>query len=137
LIRHLHRTVPQKYHAILTPDYSVGCKRRVFDSAWFPGLNDPKIELTTQPLTSVHPRSVKLGPGQSYPKESDAPQREIAADVIILANGFEVERWGHPLSVVGRDGKEMLEVMEERGGPQAYQGTPQYGTGPYISDPGD
>ena len=111
---------------MLTPDYGVGCKRRIFDKTWFPSLQSDKIELTTQPLTEIRPRSVVIGPGQSYPEKSpnDIPdKREIQADVMILANGFETTRWLHPLKVVGQDKKDLVEEMEARGGPQAYQGT--------------
>jgi len=108
---------------MLTPDYGVGCKRRIFDATWFKSLNDDKIELTTLPLTHVHEKSVTLGPGRNFPK-SDAPEQEIEipADVIILGNGFEVLHWFHPLEVVGRGGKSLQEVFKERGGPQMYMG---------------
>jgi hypothetical protein len=32
LLAHMKKTVPKKYHEILTPDYGVGCKRRIFDA---------------------------------------------------------------------------------------------------------
>ncbi|KAJ8608666.1 hypothetical protein MRB53_039550 [Persea americana] len=125
LLRHMKNTVPAKYHAMLTPDYGVGCKRRIFDASWFPGLNDSRIELTTQPLKAVKPKSVVIGPGQTYPR--DAPnvatdEREIPADVIILANGFETRRFAHPLKILGRGGVDLIEEMDRRGGPQAYNG---------------
>lgn len=129
LLKHLKKTVPEKYQDILTPDYGVGCKRRIFDATWFPGLNDPKLELTTQPLTAVGESSVTIGPGTTYqgpnPSEYKGPteQREIHADVLILANGFDTTRWLHPLKVVGKDGHDLVTVMDERGGPQAYLGT--------------
>jgi len=128
LLHHMQNTVPKKYHEILTPDYGVGCKRRIFDASWFPGLNDPVIELTTLPLTSVAEKSVTLGPGRTYPDPkvaSNAPshQVEIPADVIILANGFETTTWLHPLEITGRGGKKLHDVFDERGGPQMYMGT--------------
>ena len=126
LIRHMEKTVPQKYHEILTPDYGLGCKRRLMDASWFPGLNDSNIELTTQPLKSVSAKSVTIGPGQTYPETGPnvaTDEREISADVIVLANGFVTSKWLHPLKVVGRGGKDLVQVMDERGGPQAYQGT--------------
>jgi cation diffusion facilitator CzcD-associated flavoprotein CzcO len=125
MIQHLHKTVPEKYHEILTPDYGIGCKRRIFDKRWFKSLHDPKIELTTQPMTRVTVRGVVIGPGQIYPADakSDLPEKEVPADIIILANGFDTVKWLHPLKVVGQGGKEVTQVMEERGGPQAYQGT--------------
>lgn len=128
LIQHMKRVVPEQYHEILTPDYGVGCKRRVFDAFWLESLNDPKIEITTQPITSVQPHGVTLGPGRTYPdpkdKDSKAPtdEKHLPADVIILANGFELTTWLSPLKVIGKGGAVMQEVWDERGGPQAYMG---------------
>jgi cation diffusion facilitator CzcD-associated flavoprotein CzcO len=122
----MKKIVPEKYHEIMTPDYGVGCKRRIFDKRWLQSLNDPKVELTTQPLKRVTETGVVIGPGVTYPrgaKEEDHPAQEIRADIIVLANGFDVTRWLHPLKVIGKDGKDLVQVMEERGGAQAYQGT--------------
>lgn len=111
---------------MLTPDYGVGCKRRLFDATWFPGLHDDDLELTTQTLKRVQANSVVLSAGQTYPKNGpqiSTDEREVEADVIILANGFNTTKWLHPLAIKGRDGQDLVEVMEQRGGPQAYQGT--------------
>ena len=129
LMKHMKKTVPEKYHEILTPNYGVGCKRRISDNAWLPEMNNPKFHLTTQPLTSVQPNGVTLGPGRTYPDPKDssskAPMDEVKlpADTIILANGFDVSTWLHPLKVVGKEGKQLQEVWDERGGPQAYMGS--------------
>ncbi|KAI9827508.1 MAG: hypothetical protein M1832_004858 [Thelocarpon impressellum] len=128
LLKHMKASVPEKYHEILTPDYGVCCKRRIFDATWFPGLNNPKIELTTLPLTSIQPRGVTLGPGRTYPPAksvSSVPTDEVQlpADTIILANGFEVGDWVTPLKIRGKAGKLLQDVWEERGGAQAYLGT--------------
>ncbi|KAJ5047307.1 uncharacterized protein L3040_003136 [Drepanopeziza brunnea f. sp. 'multigermtubi'] len=129
LLAHMRKTVPEKYHEILTPNYGVGCKRRIFDAAWLPSLNDPAIELTTLPLRSIGEKTVTLGPGRSYPDmsvtTSNAPSHELTtpADIIILANGFETTKWLHPLDVTGRDGKKLHDVFDERGGAQMYMGT--------------
>ncbi|KAF2761812.1 FAD/NAD(P)-binding domain-containing protein [Pseudovirgaria hyperparasitica] len=129
LRRHIKKTTPEKYHEILTPNYGVGCKRRIFDATWYPGLNDPKIEVTTQPLTHVHEHTVTIGPGRTYPDPKDtsskAPmdKKEIPADMIIMANGFDTTVWLHPLVVKGRNGVDLLQQMQDRGGPQLYQGT--------------
>jgi len=125
LMRRMRRIVPEKYHEILTPDYGVGCKRRIFDKRWYQSLNNPKIELTTQPLTRVKENSVIIGPGAVYPKDAKngLAEREVPADVIVLANGFDTTKWLHPLRVAGKDGKDLVDTMDERGGPQAYLGT--------------
>ena len=128
LLHHMRRSVPEKYHEILTPDYGVGCKRRIFDATWFPGLHDPNVDLTTQPLTSLQAKSVTLGPGRTYPdpKNTSSPARTdeitLPADTVILANGYDVTTWLHPLRIRGKGGKYMHDVWEERGGPQAYMG---------------
>ena len=107
----------------------MGCKRRIFDAFWLDSLNDPKIDLTTQPITSLQPRGVTLGPGRMYPssetKDSKAPtdERRLPADVIVLANGFELTTWLSPLRVIGKGGAVMQEVWDERGGAQAYMGS--------------
>jgi cation diffusion facilitator CzcD-associated flavoprotein CzcO len=126
VLKHMRKTVPEKYHAIMTPDYGVGCKRRIFDKRWLKSLNNEKIELTTQPMNRVTESGVVIGPGATYPAnatEQDYPEREIPADVIVLANGFDTTRWLHPLKVVGKGGQDLVQLMEERGGAQAYQGT--------------
>ena len=129
LLMHMKKTVPEKYHEIMTPNYGVGCKRRIFDEYWLESMNDPKYTLTTQPLKRVYSHSVRLGPGRTYPdisnKDSRAPIDEVdlPADTIILANGFDLTTWLHPLHVIGKGGQVMQDVWDERGGPQAYQGT--------------
>lgn len=128
LLKHMRKQAPDKYHEILTPNYGVGCKRRIFDYEWLRSLNDPKIELSTLPLTEVHEHSVTIGPGRCYPDpknvESSVPmeKREVPADAIILANGFNTTRWFHPLDIKGRGGADLVDTMESRGGPQAYLG---------------
>jgi cation diffusion facilitator CzcD-associated flavoprotein CzcO len=128
LLKRLKTITPQKYHEMLTPTYSIGCKRRIFDASWYPGLHDQAVELTTLPLTGVAEDSVTLGPRtQSDSTESAAPEAAeevtLPADVIILANGFETTRWFHSLDIIGRDGKNLQQVFDERGGPQMYMGT--------------
>lgn len=116
LLAHMKKSVPEKYHEILTPNYSVGCNWQIFDAAWLPGLNDPRVNLTTQPLTSLQSHGVTLGPGRTYPDPQDtdskAPTDEVhlPADTIILANGFEIKSWLSPLKVIGRSSVLMSDV---------------------------
>lgn len=35
LLKHMRKSVPEKYHDILTPNYAVACKRRIFDASWY------------------------------------------------------------------------------------------------------
>lgn len=113
-----------QYQQILTPDYDVGCKRRIFDTDWLPSLADPRLELTTLGLKSINSTSAILAPSRkTHPSEAQVDEREIPCDIIILANGFEVSRWFHPLKVVGLNGESLDFVFDKRGGPQMYKGT--------------
>lgn len=127
LLHHMRKTAPKKYHEMLTPNYGIGCKRRISDATWYPGLHDPAVELTTLALTSISENSVTLGPkSQPDTKGTDTSiteTRALPADVIILANGFETTQWFHSLDIIGRGGKSLHQVFEERGGPQMYMGT--------------
>ncbi|KAG9237239.1 hypothetical protein BJ875DRAFT_167908 [Amylocarpus encephaloides] len=119
LLEHMRASVPEKYHEILTPNYSVGCKRRIFDETWFPGLNDPKID-----LTSIGPKSVTLGPSpaskgsgsDSKPSET----REVPTDIIILASGYEATKLFPGMTITGRSGTSIHDLWASRGGPQMY-----------------
>ncbi|OQE21125.1 hypothetical protein PENSTE_c012G04367 [Penicillium steckii] len=122
-LSHMRKLAPEKYHEILTPNYSLGCKRRIIDGTWYRSLNSSKVDLTTQPLTQVHSKSVTLGPGSHYPpNQINDEVREIPADVLILGNGFETNKWLHPLKMTGKGGKDIQELWDERGGAQAYLG---------------
>ena len=127
LLKHLRKTAPKKYHEMLSPDYSVGCKRRISDATWYPGLHDPAVELTTLSLTSISEDAVTLGPqAHSDPKSTDSTATSevtLPTDVIILANGFQVTKWLHSIDIIGRGGKSLHDVFDDRGGPQMYMGT--------------
>ena len=116
---------PAKYHEILTPNYSLGCKRRIIDNDWYVSLQDSNVELTTLALTRIQPKSVIIGPSRHYAPGSIAEvgeAKEVPADTIILANGYQTNRWFHSLQVIGRNGKNLEDVWNERGGAQAYLG---------------
>ena len=130
LLKRMKRKAPDKYHEMLTPNYSIGCKRRIFDpnGGWYDSMNDPRYRLTTQTLKSLQPNGVTLSGNQTYPpseksNDTDTKDEFVPADVVVLANGFDVTTWLHPLQVIGRDGRSIFDVWKERGGPQAYLGT--------------
>ena len=106
------------------PQYSVGCKRRIYDTEWFPSMHDPRFELTTLSLTSVDETSITLAPSnKTHASERGIRERRLHANAIILANGFAVHRWFHPLIITGRDGLTMEDIFKALGGPQLYRGT--------------
>ncbi|PCG95487.1 Hypothetical protein PENO1_073290 [Penicillium occitanis (nom. inval.)] len=129
LLKHLYSTAPQKYHDILTPNYGVGCKRRVFDVNWLQALHHPSVTLTTRPLQSVQAHSVTLGGLDKSSHTIEGSQMDssgdvtIPADVIILATGYQASTWAHLPEIQGREGKRLKDLWRERGSPQAYLGT--------------
>lgn len=130
LLARMRRRAPKQYHEMLTPDYSVGCKRRIFDPSpgWYDSMHDPRYRLTTQTLKGLQPDGVVLSGRQTYPPSAEEDSKDsedefVPADVVVLANGFDITTWLHPLQVVGRDGRSIQDVWKERGGPQAYLGT--------------
>ena len=127
LLVHMRKATPHKYHEMLKPNYSIGCKRRIFDApdGWYNSLNDPKIELTSKQFGKVNERSVTLGKRTYPPGVKEGPEDEeieVEADVIILGNGFKTTQWFHPLEVIGRQGKPLSQIHDERGGSQMYMG---------------
>jgi cation diffusion facilitator CzcD-associated flavoprotein CzcO len=92
----------------LTPDYTIGCKRAIFADDYLPALGQPNVEVVTDHIAEVRPRSIVL---------RDGTEREI--DTIIYGTGFEqipsaFER------VVGRDGVSIADLYRTR--PQTYLG---------------
>ena len=124
-LAHMRSKVPKKYQEYMTPDYSYGCKRRVFDNDWLESMNSSKFTLTVQSLKQLQARSVTLGHLNREKPESVQPLDvfQFPADVIVLANGFEATRFLHPLNVHGRHGLAIHDLWAQRGGAQAYMGT--------------
>lgn len=93
-----------------TPNYRLGCKRVLISNDYYPSLNRPNVELVTDPISEVRPRSVVTADGV-----------ERAVDAIIFATGFKATEFLAPIRIVGRGGAELSEAW--RGGAEAYLGT--------------
>ena len=145
VLKDMHDRLPEKYHAMMTPTYPYGCKRRVFDSAWLESMNKPNFKLTDQRLKRVEANGVVLSAEKSN-KSNATNHKEVSelapsnifvpADIIVIANGFEATRWLHPLSVYGRGGRSLHGTWKERGGPQAYMGVSVDGFPNFFMNPG-
>ena len=98
--RHLERQVPDPaLRAKLTPDYTMGCKRILVSDDYYPSLTKPNVEVVTEGVREVRPRSVVTSTG-----------REIEVDTIIFGTGFHVT--DNPLDrcIRGRDGRTLAET---------------------------
>jgi cation diffusion facilitator CzcD-associated flavoprotein CzcO len=80
--------------ARVTPDYTIGCKRILFSSDYYPALQRPNVDLITDDITGITENAVVTADGVAH-----------EADVIIYATGFGVVESVTGLNVTGRDGR--------------------------------
>lgn len=108
---HLRRQVPERgLRAALTPDYTMGCKRVLRSSDFYPTLRRRNVELVRGPIREVRPRSI-VG--------ADGAERRV--DTIIYGTGFAVADPPMARRLRGRDGRLLAEAWSPRA--QAYLGT--------------
>ncbi|HEY7412027.1 MAG TPA: NAD(P)/FAD-dependent oxidoreductase [Vicinamibacteria bacterium] len=110
-LRNMRRSV--KDHALrgrLTPSYTMGCKRVLLSSDYYPALAQPNVEVVTAGVAEVRARSMVDG---------DGVEREV--DVVILGTGFRPTDPPLARSLRGRGGQTLAEAWE--GSPKAHLGT--------------
>jgi cation diffusion facilitator CzcD-associated flavoprotein CzcO len=96
---HLKRQVPDpELRAKLTPDYTVGCKRILIASKYFPSLTQPNVEVLNSGISEIRERSVVA---------QDGSEREV--DTIIWGTGFHVTDPPIAPRVRGRAGHTLAE----------------------------
>lgn len=93
--------------AHLTPDYRAGCKRLVVSHNWYDAIAHPNTSLVTEAVMQVEAGGVRTADGQLH-----------ELDVLVLATGFQVDRFMRPMRIAGRDGVLLDDVWSER--PSAY-----------------
>ncbi|MDJ0850381.1 MAG: NAD(P)/FAD-dependent oxidoreductase [Myxococcota bacterium] len=94
---------------LLTPDHPFGAKRPLLSNDYYPTFNRSNVELVVDPIERVTPRGVVT---------ADGKEREV--DTILLATGFETQKYVSAIEVVGRDGLEIQEAWKK--GAEAYFG---------------
>ena len=77
----------------LTPDFAPLSRRIVVDNEWYKSLQRDNVELVTDSIESISETGIVT---------KDGTEREY--DLIVLAAGFQTERYLHPVDYVGRDG---------------------------------
>jgi cation diffusion facilitator CzcD-associated flavoprotein CzcO len=92
--------------AAVTPDYTIGCKRILLSSDYYPALQRPNVDLITDHITGITETAVVTADGTAH-----------QTDVIIYATGFQVIESVTGLNVAGRDGRKLTADTLE-----AYQG---------------
>lgn len=95
--------------AAVTPDYTIGCKRVLLSSDWYPALSRAHVEVRRGGVEA-------LGPGVVI----GADGSRTAADVLVFGTGFDTQNTVR-FDVTGRRGLTLAEAWRE--GNQAYLGT--------------
>jgi cation diffusion facilitator CzcD-associated flavoprotein CzcO len=93
--RHIENQIADpELRARVTPDYTIGCKRILLSSDYYPALQRPNVDLITEKITEITESAVITADGVPHP-----------ADVIIYATGFRVVESVTGPNVTGRDGR--------------------------------
>ncbi len=94
----------------LSPGYRIGCKRIVISNDYYPALQQPNVELVTDPISAINRRGIVT---------TDGVEREF--DTIICGTGFHVTDMPLAEWIHRGDGRTLAEAW--RGSPRAYLGT--------------
>ena len=94
----------------LTPDYTIGCKRILVSSDYYPALQRGNVDLETSGIARVEAHAVVLTDG-----------RRVAVDALVLGTGFEVIGTYQHLQVTGVGGRDLGQEWAKA--PEAYLGT--------------
>lgn len=109
--RHLQEAVADPaLREKLTPTDPMGCKRILMSNDWYPALQLPQVDVVTDRIVEVRPRSIVT---------ADGTEREV--DTIVLGTGFAATEFLAPMRITGRDGRDLHEQWKE--GASAYLGT--------------
>ncbi len=107
-INYVFKDRPDLREAV-TPDYPYPGKRPILTGTFYPALLRPNVELVSHAVASVTPTGVV-----------DTTGAEHAADVLIMATGFQPANYLASLDVVGRDGRTLRDWWQ--GEPAAFLG---------------
>jgi cation diffusion facilitator CzcD-associated flavoprotein CzcO len=91
----------------LRPDYKPGCKRLVISHNFYDSIQRENAELVTERIERIEPKGVRTADGRLH-----------ELDLLVLATGFQVDRFVRPMRIEGRDGVLLDQVWEKR--PSAY-----------------
>jgi cation diffusion facilitator CzcD-associated flavoprotein CzcO len=97
----------QQLRERLRPSYQAACKRLVISQSFYDAIQQPNAQLVTSAIDRIEPEGVRTGDGVLH-----------ELDVLVLATGFQVDRFMRPIEVVGRDGVRLDDFWEKR--PLAY-----------------
>ncbi|WP_214321088.1 flavin-containing monooxygenase [Nonomuraea sediminis] len=109
-LKHLESQVPDlELRRRLTPDYTIGCKRLLISSDYYPALTRENVALVTDGIREIRPHSIV-----------DEAGVEHEVDVIVYGTGFKVTDALQDQRIVGRGGLKIQEAWQD--GIETYYG---------------
>jgi cation diffusion facilitator CzcD-associated flavoprotein CzcO len=99
---------------LLTPDHPFGSKRPLASNKYLQTFNRQNVELVVDPIDRVTSNGVVT---------TDGHEREV--DTIVLATGFETQKYVSVIDLTGRDGLSIHDAWEDC--PEAYFGVTTHG----------
>lgn len=109
--RHIRRQIADpKLRALVTPDYTMGCKRVLMSNDYYPALTRPNVQVIAKAIQEVRANGIVTRDGVLH-----------EVDAVILGTGFQAT---DPLPsgiLFGRDDQDIVAAW--RDGPEAYLGT--------------
>jgi cation diffusion facilitator CzcD-associated flavoprotein CzcO len=107
---HIARQVPDpELRAKVTPDYTIGCKRILLSSDYYPALSRPHVDVVTDDITEITETGLVTADGTAHD-----------VDVIIYGTGFRVTDALAEQRIVGRGGVKIQEAWAD--GIEAHHG---------------
>ena len=108
-LAHLKRQVKDRWlRRELTPNFTIGCKRVLMSSDYYPALQQPNCKLITYPIDRISEKGIRTAEGIEH-----------QFDCIVFATGFHVNKQGAPFDIIGTGGRNL--DQEWRGGARAYK----------------
>ncbi|GAA4494370.1 NAD(P)/FAD-dependent oxidoreductase [Actinoallomurus oryzae] len=107
---HIAHQVPDpELRAKVTPDYTIGCKRILLSSDYYPALSRPHVDVVTDDITEITETGLVTADGTAHD-----------VDVIIYGTGFRVTDALAEQRIVGRGGVKIQEAWAD--GIEAHHG---------------
>lgn len=108
--RHMHKAIKDpELRKKVTPDYTMGCKRVLVSDSYFPALARKNVDVIDSSVVEIKENSVVCKNGSEH-----------EVDVLVYATGFNVYDYLGPISVTGRDKKDLRSTWET--GQKTYYG---------------
>ena len=94
---------------LLTPNYSIGCKRILVSDDYYDAINEKNVELVSEKIEKINGDSIITDKNKSY-----------KTDIIICATGFNIEKHLLSIDLVGLNNQSILDIWKDN--QEAYKG---------------